>query len=122
MLNWFVPLPDDPFLSEFFAEEEIKLQSVDGRFRQQISPTPILLFHEDNDGELGGYVRYDGQPTLRETYQILCHARLRNQVETYLDKNSQYKEILTSGNPFYKDWSVFEMCVLCAVTKLWRRS
>ncbi len=113
LLNWFVPLPDDPFLSEFFAEEEIKLQSVDGRFRQQISPTPILLFHEDNDGELGGYVRYDGQPTLRETYQILCHARLRNQVETYLDKNSQYKEILTSGNPFYKDWVCFrDVCLV----------
>lgn len=107
LLNWFAPLPDDPFLAEFLAEKEIKLQSTDGRIRQQILPAPIMIFREDSDGELGGFVRFDGQPTLRETYQILCHEGLRNQVKTHLDKNGQYGEILTSGNPIYKDWSCF---------------
>lgn len=107
LLNWFAPLPDDPFLAEFLAEKEIKLESTDGRFRQQIVPTPIMLFREDSDGELGGYVRYDGQPALREIYQILCHERLRNQVRTYLDKSGQYEEILTSASPIYKDWFCF---------------
>jgi hypothetical protein len=107
LLNWFAPLPDNPFLAEFFAGTEIELLSADRRFRQQIIPAPIMIFREDSDGELGGYVRYDGQPALRKTYQILCQDRLRNQVKSYLDKNGQYEEILTKGNPVYKDWAGF---------------
>ncbi|MDA0241803.1 MAG: hypothetical protein OT477_00155 [Chloroflexi bacterium] len=107
LLNWFTALPDYPFLMEFFAEKELGLQSLDRRFRQQISPASIMLFREDSDGELGSYVRYDGQPILRETYQIVCHNRLRNLIETYLTKHGQYSEILTSDNPIYKNWVCF---------------
>lgn len=104
--NWFERLPDD-FLVEFFAERTIELISTDGRFRQQISPTPIILFQEDDDGELGGYIHHDSQPALRKTYQILCHNRLSKQLKAYIDKNGQYSEILCSDNQVYKNWVCF---------------
>ncbi|MCA9959244.1 MAG: hypothetical protein KC443_09420 [Anaerolineales bacterium] len=106
LLDWFSALPAEPFLSWLFAEKEILL-SQGQQYRQQFIPSPIMLFQEDQEGELGGYVHYPKQPVLRETYQLLCHNRLRSQVTSYLQQSGAYDEILTNDNPIYKEWVCF---------------
>ncbi|MCZ7666539.1 MAG: hypothetical protein M5U34_04570 [Chloroflexi bacterium] len=121
LLDWFAALPDTPFLQHLFNEKTVQLNK-GKQYRQQFAPTPIMLFREDQDGELGGHVHYSGRPILRESYHLLCHNRLRAQVADYLKQNGQYDEILTSDNPIYADWVCFEICRLCARTKTWLKN
>ena len=106
LLDWFAALPDSPFLQHLFAKKSIQLHK-GKQYRQQFIPTPIMLFREDQDGELGGHVHYSGRPILREPYHLLCHNRLRTQVADYLKQNGEYDQILPSNNPIYKDWICF---------------
>ncbi|KAA3655115.1 MAG: hypothetical protein DWQ04_33650 [Chloroflexi bacterium] len=106
LLDWFAAMPDTPFLQHLFAEKIIQLHK-GKQYRQQFTPAPIMLFREDQDGELGGHVHYSGRPILRETYHLLCHNRLRTQVADYLKQNGNYDEVLTSDNPIYANWVCF---------------
>lgn len=106
LLDWFSALPDEPFLQNLFTEKEIRLNK-GKQYRQQFTSSPIMLFREDQDGELGGFIHYPKQPILHETYHLLCHNRLRPQVKSYLKQYGKYDKILTSDNPIYKDWSCF---------------